>query len=154
MHKTPVAARVGAIFFLLWGAAHIAGAVLQLVTFRDGGGGALTSMIATALPPTSSYDVPPPAAAFMAMGAWNIGWIGAFVCVVAIGMNWRNSQCGYLMNMGIVGATDLGLTIALLVPGYMSWSDGAIGLITFGLAAVASTIGVLQGRARKGESRA
>jgi len=40
-----------------------------------------------------------------------------------------------------VGATDLSLLAALLLPGYMAWSDGGIGLTLFVLALIFSTLG-------------
>ena len=67
------------------------------------------------------------AAAFMGMGAFNILWIGLLVTVVAVTLNRRKSRLGYWLNLGIVGATDLGLLVALLLPGTMAWSDGGLG---------------------------
>jgi hypothetical protein len=132
------------VFFALWGIAHVAGAALQLTTLRSDGPGALTAMIASARPAAAdSFVVPAAAAAFMAMGAWNILWIGMFVTVIAVDMNWRNSTRGLLINMAVVGATDAGLLFALLLPGHMRWSDGAVGLVLFALAAVFSTAAVL-----------
>lgn len=143
MQNSTLAARTGAVFFALWGLVHIAGATLQLGTLSAGGAGALTAMIASAHPATAeSFIVPAPAGAFMGMGAYNILWIGLFVTVIAIVMNWRNSRTGYLINMGVVAATDAGLLFALLIPGHMAWTDGAIGLGLFAVAATFSTIGL------------
>jgi hypothetical protein len=75
------------------------------------------------------------------MGAYNILWIGLLVIVIAVGMNWRNSALGYWLNLAVVGATDLGLLVALLLPGYMAWSDGMIGISLFVLAFVFATAG-------------
>jgi len=142
-------ARLGATFFFLWGAAHVAGGALQLMTLSSGGGSALTAMIATAHPaPVDGFVVSPPAAAFMGMGAWNILWIGAFVCLVAVRMNWRNSAFGLVLNTGVVAATDAGLLVALLLPGHMAWGDGAVGLVLFALAAPFATIAVFGARRR------
>jgi hypothetical protein len=145
MRKPPLTARIGAVFFVLWGLAHVVGGAFQLVTLATEGPGALTVLIASAHPaPADPYVVAAPAAAFMQMGAWTITWIGVFVTVVAIGLNWRNSPLGYAINMGVVGAADAGLVFAMLAPGHMSWSDGAVGLVLYAFAAVFATVGVVQ----------
>jgi len=43
-------AKVGAVFYVLWGLTHVAGDGLQLATLGSGGGGALGEMISTARP--------------------------------------------------------------------------------------------------------
>lgn len=142
------AARTGAVAYALWGLVHLIGGALQLLTLRRAGGGGLTAMIATArsLDP-GTQDVPAAAAAFMGMGAFNLAWIGAFVLVVAVTLNWRNSRLGYWVNLAVVGATDLGMAVALLVPGYIAWSDALIGLSLFAVALVSSTIAYPAARA-------
>lgn len=57
----------------------------------------------------------------------NILWIGLLVSTIGLTLNWRNSRVGYLLNLGMVGATDLALLAALLLPGFMAWSDGLTG---------------------------
>ncbi|MGE0354429.1 MAG: hypothetical protein AB7I33_09540 [Gemmatimonadales bacterium] len=136
------ATRIGAVFYALWGIIHILGGATQLFTLRSHGPGALTALIATASPPDpTTVTVPPAAAAFMGMGAWNILWIGLLVTIVAVTLNWRNDRLGYWLNLGVVLATDLGLLAALLLPGHMAWSDGLIGIVLFLLAAGFSAAG-------------
>ncbi len=148
MEPSRLVPRIGAAFFALWGLVHVAGGTLQLGTLSAGGAGALTAMIASAQPAAAGdFAVPPAAAAFMGMGAFTILWLGAFVTVVAVTMNWRNSRTGYLINMAVVGATDAGLLFALLIPGHMAWSDGAVGLVLFAMAAAFSTAAALRPRA-------
>lgn len=147
MSQSPLSARIGAVFFALWGLAHIAGAALELSALQSGGGAALTAMIASANPASpESFAVSAPAAAFMGMGAYNILWLGALVTFVAVTRNWSNSARGYLLNMALAGATDLGLLVFLLIPGHMAWADGAVGLGLFAVAAVFSTIGAMAAR--------
>jgi hypothetical protein len=142
MTTTNRAARTGAAFYALWGLLHVAGGAVQLVTLKGSGGAALTRMISSARPlDEASAAVPDAAAAFMGMGAFNILWIGVLVTVIAVTMNWKNSRLGYWLNLAIVGATDLGLLVALLLPGTMAWSDGGLGLSLFAVALVASTLG-------------
>jgi hypothetical protein len=140
MNKSNAATKAGAIFFLLWGLVHVLGAALQLAALRSGGGDALARMLSTARPyDDGSNEV---AAAFMGLGSYQILWIGVLVAVIAISMNWRNQRLGFCLNLSIVGLTDLGLVIALLLPGYMAWSDGMVGISLYLLAAGFSIAGL------------
>lgn len=140
--STSRAAKTGAVFYALWGLLHVVGAAVQLATLNSQGGAGLTRLISSGRPTGGAEaGVPSAAAAFMGMGAFNILWIGALVVVIAVTMNWRNSRLGYWLNLGIVGATDLGLLVALLLPGTMAWSDGGLGLSLFAAAAITSTVG-------------
>lgn len=142
---TNLAARTGAVFYALWGLLHVMGGAVQLTTLNGEGGAALTRMISSARPLTpEEAAVPSAAAAFMGMGAFNILWIGLLVTIIAVTMNWRNSRLGHWLNLGIVGATDLGLLVALLLPGTMAWSDGGLGLSLYAVALVASSLGRLR----------
>ena len=136
-------ARVGAAFYVLWGLVHVVGAGFQLSTLQSAGGVGLTAMISTGQPldPGAVAVFPEAAAAFMGMGAMNILWIGLLVMYVGMTRNWRNSRNGYWLNLALVGCTDMALVLALLLPGYMSWADGAIGLTLFVLALIFSTLG-------------
>jgi hypothetical protein len=144
MTTTTPAARTGAVFYALWGLLHVVGAGVQLATLNSEGGTGLARLISSARPVAENADVPVAAAAFMGMGAFNLLWIGLLVTGIAVTLNWRNSRLGYWLNLGIVGATDLGLLVALLLPGTMAWSDGGIGLTLFAFAVIASTMGRLR----------
>jgi hypothetical protein len=137
--KTPISARIAAVFYALWGLAHLAGGIFQLLTLRTGGGSALTALISTASPGGTPAFVPGAATAFMGMGAANIAVVGAIVCGLSI-LNWRNSASGYWLSLLLVGAVDLNLVAFLLAPGVMAWTDGLVGLSLFAPAAVLSTI--------------
>jgi hypothetical protein len=69
-------------------------------------------------------------------------WIGVFVLVVAIKLNWNNRPMGYWLNLTVVSAVDLGLIIALIVPGHMALSDGLMGVVLWLPAAAFSTMGL------------
>ncbi len=142
-------AKAGAAFYVLWGLVHVVGAAFQLLTLRESGGVGLTAMISTGhgFDPGAVGAFPEAAAAFMGMGAMNILWIGLLVLYVGATRNWRNSRNGYWLNLALVGGTDLALVLALLLPGFMSWGDGAIGLTLFALALIFSTLGRRQGEA-------
>lgn len=141
--KTTFASRGGAVFYALWGVLHVAGGLVQLVTLRQGGGGALTALISSASPVDPAIVIHGAAAAFMGMGAANIAVIGALVTAVAL-LNWRNSRVGYWVNLLLVGSVDLNLAGFLLVPGVMAWSDGLVGLALFVPAAILTTIARIQ----------
>lgn len=142
-------AKLGAACYVLWGLVHVAGATFQLLTLQESGGVGLTAMISTGrgFDPGSVAAFPEAAAAFMGMGAMNILWIGLLVVYVGATRNWRNSRHGYWLNLALVGGTDLALVVALLLPGIMSWGDGAVGLTLFALALIFSTVGRRQGEA-------
>jgi hypothetical protein len=145
--KTLLAVRAGAVFYALWGLVHVAGGLLQLVTLRQGGGGALTALISSAAPVDPATAIPGPAAAFMGMGAANIAVIGALVTVFAL-LNWRNDRRAYWVNLLLVGSVDFNLVGFLLAPGVMAWSDGLVGLGLFVPAAILTTIGQVSPPAR------
>jgi len=142
------AAKTGGVFYALWGVVHILGAGVQLSVLRSDGPGALTALISSAAPydPAAS-PVPVAAGRFMGMGAFNILWIGMLVTLVAVTLNWKNRRLGYWLNLGVVGATDLGLLLFLLLPGTMAWSDGGIGISLFLLALAFATLGRIRARA-------
>ena len=61
-------------------------------------------------------------------------------------LNWKNSRLGYWLNLGVVGAADIGLFVFLIIPGYMALADGFSGPLLWLLAFVFSTIGLWQNR--------
>lgn len=137
----------GAVAYALWGIVHVIGGAMQLSALRSGGGKALTAMISTAAPfDVAGPDLPAVAAAYMGMGAFTLVWLGALVTWVAVTQNWRNSRLGYWLNLILVGATDIGLLLALLLPGYMAWSDGIVGLGLFAIAFCFSTLARVRDR--------
>lgn len=140
------AAKIGAIFYSLWGLLHIAGGAVLLQTLSAEGATGVLATIGSAVPaaelPVISGGV---TAAVLAYYAWNILWIGLFVLVVGVRLNWKNSTTGYWLNLAVVSAVDLGLAFILLAPGYMALSDGILGLALWLPAVIFSTIGLLTG---------
>ena len=59
---------------------------------------------------------------------------------IAVVLNWRNSLVGYWLNLFIVGITDIGFILLLLIPGY---SSDIIGPILWLLGLIFSTFGIL-----------
>jgi hypothetical protein len=142
---TANAHRIGAVFYILWGIFHgYIGILLLQKVLGEGTPGALAA-IGNALPPD---QIPQIDSAIMngviEHYAWNLLWFGAYAIVLAIFMNWRNSRVGYWFNLVVVSLTDLGFIFAILVPGYITFAAGATGPILWILAAIFTTIGILQ----------
>lgn len=135
--------RIGAIFFMLWGLLHIVGAGVLLWSVPNEGASSVLSIIGSALPPQSAPPTPEAlVGAILAYYAWNLIWIGGLVLVVGAMYNWRNSRPGYWLNLTVVSAADIGLIYLLLLPGYMAWSDGMMGIALWLPAALFGAWGV------------
>jgi hypothetical protein len=63
------------------------------------------------------------------------------VAVVAVLFSQRYLDTGLWLSLVLAGCADLGLIFALLLSGYMRWSEGAIGIVLFVLAAGFSLVG-------------
>ena len=136
--------KIGAVFYILWGLLHIAGGGVLLQQLSAEGATGVLAIIGSAVPtaelPVISDGV---TAAVLAFFAWNWVWIGLLVLVVGGWLNWQNSRIGYWLNLAVAGAADLGLIFTLLAPGYMAVSDGWLGPLLWLLAAIFSTLGLL-----------
>ncbi|WP_193096759.1 hypothetical protein [Brevibacterium sp. FME17] len=127
-----ITARIGAIFYVIWGLVHIAAAyqLLQLGQSLDPG------MVQ----------------ARIFQDSWNI-LMGALASVaVGATMNWRNSWTGYWINLILVTTLDVAYIAFVVVPGYAPLWPGLAGPILWVLAAIASTVGIVG--ARRGASAA
>ncbi len=145
-----LAAKIGAMFYALWGLIHILGGVVLIQQAQSGGAGAALATLGTAVPPEQLRQVTGGVAqAVLAFFGWNWVWIGLLVLVVAVRLNWRASPAGYWINLFVAGASDLGLVLLLLVPGYMAIADGWPGPLLWLLAAGFSTLGLLSQGARR-----
>jgi hypothetical protein len=116
MHK------IGAIFYILWGILHLLGAANG---FR----------LAGVLDPGLIQGK-------LLQHAWNTGLFGAFGLTVAILLNWKNSRTGYWLNLLVLGVTDLGYVLFVVLPGYVSPVEGWSGPVLWLLGAVFTTLGV------------
>jgi hypothetical protein len=119
-------ARTGSVLFVLWGLLHIVGG---FVILRDGyaayGG--------------VSGDYPPLAGAILSYLAYTFVWSGAAVTVIGGTLNWRNSNLGLGLNTALIGLTDLGLVLFLVMPGFVNWQEAAPGLVLFAGALASAT---------------
>lgn len=134
--------KIGAIFYVLWGILHVigGGAILTAENVN-----AQLAMFGTAVP---AEQLPPNPGEVVHAGlsfhAFNLTWLGILALLVGVFLNWKNSRLGYWLNLGVVGAADLGLFVFLIIPGYMALADGFPGPLLWVLAFIFSTIGLLQ----------
>lgn len=140
--------KLGASLYALWGVLHIVGASVLLLQAANLGATAVFATIgsatpATALPQLSNSLVD----AVLRYYAWNLLWIGCFVLVVAIWLNWRNHVLGYWLNLTVVSVVDLGLLVFLIAPTHMALADGMLGVALWLPAVLFSTIGLVTRRA-------
>ncbi len=118
-------AKVGAVFFILWGLLHIVG------------GGAI--VMAAAESPAQGFAMygehsvayTQLAGSVLGYLAYGFVWIAVLVTYIGIRYNWRNSKDGLALNTVLVGMTDLGLMIYLVMPGFVSWGNASPGLLLF-----------------------
>jgi hypothetical protein len=132
-----LAAKIGAVFYVIWGVVHINAAygLLKL------GQSVNPSMVQ----------------ARVFQDSWNILFGALTVIVVGIVLNWRNSRTGYWINLILVSLLDIPFVLFVIVPGYAPLWPGLQGPIAWVLAAFFSTVAIVTGRreaAGSGEARA
>jgi hypothetical protein len=142
---TKHAHKIGAVFYILWGIFHAYIGILLLSKVIGEGTGPALAAIGNALPASQIPQANIPVMnGVIAHYSWNLVWFGAYAIVLAIFMNWKNSRVGYWFNLVVVSLTDLGFIFAILVPGYITFAAGATGPILWVIAAIFTTIGILQ----------
>jgi hypothetical protein len=122
MSKTVVsklAAKLGTLFWVLWGAVHLNAARGLMKLGQQAPRG---TMIQARI-----YQD----AAIILAGA-------LVVIVIALTMNWRNSTVGYWINLGLVFFLDLPFVLFVLDPGLAPLWPGLQGPIAFAIAATFS----------------
>jgi len=121
-------ARIGAVFYVLWGLLHILAAA-RLLEFAAG---LQEEMVQARL----------------LQAAWHMLFFAAVAVVVGAWLNWRNSSTGYWINLVTVSAVDLGFIALLLAPGLVPLWPGLLGPVLWLLAAGFSTAAVMTGGSR------
>ncbi|WP_149562413.1 hypothetical protein [Streptomyces cacaoi] len=117
---TGITAKLGAVFYVIWGLVHIKAAhgLLELGQSLDPG------MVQ----------------ARVYQDAWNILMSAIAVILIGILMNWRNSTTGYWINLVLVTVLDIAFVLFVIVPGYAPLWPGLEGPIAWVIAAVLSTL--------------
>ena len=118
-------AKIGAVFFILWGLLHILGGGAILIAVGE------SPAQGFAVYQESSAAYTELAGSILGYLAYSFVWIAIVVTVIGVRYNWQNSQNGLALNTALVGLTDLGLIIFLVLPGFVSWGEAAPGLVLF-----------------------
>jgi hypothetical protein len=136
--------KIGAVFYVLWGAVHILVGAGMLNRLATESGTTALALASSAVPVAElPQNLTGAASALIGQHAWNLAVLGCFALVVAVTLNWRNSRLGYWLNLGLVTGADLGFIYAFVLPGYIRLADGLPGLALWVLAVIFSTIGLL-----------
>jgi len=127
-------AKIGATCFVLWGLLHIVGGAAILLALDNGPeqGFALYNNY------EGSYTAL--AGAILGYFAYLLVCIAVAVTLVGGWLNWQNSWSGLVANLILVGLTDVGLLLFLVIPGFVSWGEATVGLTLFAIAALSSGI--------------
>ncbi len=115
-------ARIGAVLYILWGILHIVAAYKVFVLAQTLEQGMIQGRLF--------------------QDAWNLLFFALFGIVVAVLYNWKNSKNGYLLNLVVVSAGDIGFILTVLLPGYLPLFPGSLGPILWLLALTFSTIAI------------
>ncbi len=132
-------AKAGAVAFGLWGALHVVGGAGILAGLSRG--------VAEGYGVYQNADGPFPAVAGAVLGylAYAFLCLGLAATIIAIRWNWRNSEAGLAVNTVMIGLTEIGLVVFLILPGYVPVSEALPGFV-FYIAGI-----VLGGLACRGE---
>ncbi len=122
-------AKLGAIFYILWGLLHLkaAYAVYSLANSLEAG------MVQARLLQDSS---------FMLMVSVLAIWVAAT-------RNWKNDRTGYLINLVAVSAVDIFFIILIVMPGYLPVKIAAGGPVLWILGLIFSTLAIKQASANR-----
>ena len=118
-------ARVGAVFFILWGLLHIVGGGVIVIE------AAQSPAQGFAMYGEHSATYTQLAGNILGYLAYGFVWVAVLVTCIGVRYNWRNSKDGLVLNTVLVGMTDLGLVIYLVLPGFVSWGNASPGLLLF-----------------------
>ena len=117
-------AKLGAVAYVLWGLLHYKAAQLLWQTGQGLDAGFIQARI---------FQL-----------SWDLLVFATIGIVVAVSMNWKNSRCGYWLNLILISAADMGYILFVLLPGHVPMNPGALGPIVWIVAVVFSTLGYLQ----------
>jgi len=114
------AARIGAVFYVLWGVFHLvaANAVYGLAEQSTG-------MVRGRLLQDAFYVL------FFAVAG----------IVMAVVLNWRNDKQGYWMNGTLIAFADIPFVLFVLVPGLIPWWPGLAGPLLWLISFFFTTVG-------------
>jgi hypothetical protein len=119
MRMAEYAARIGAVFYVLWGVFHLvaANAVYALAEQSTG-------LLRARLLQDAFYLL------FFAV-------VGILMAVI---MNWRNDKQGFRMNGTLIAFADIPFVLFVLAPGLIPWWPGVVGPLLWLIAFVFTTV--------------
>ena len=120
---TRLAARIGAIFYVIWGIVHL-----------------VSSYYVALLGQKISPAVVVQGRVFQ--DAWVLLFGGIVAIIIAVTMNWRNSKTGFWINLVMVSLIDIAFIFFIMVPGYVPLWPGLEGPIAWVVAGVSTAVGV------------
>jgi hypothetical protein len=144
-------AKIGAVFYLLWGLLHVLGGFLMLGASSVNMGSYLQVLMGeqsslsnitmnNAIATSATLQV-------FAYHAFNLTWLGVLVSVIAVVSNWKNQVSGFWVNLTLVGLIDLGLIVYMIVPGVIPSSDPWwLGPVLYVFAVIFSAVGLRQSK--------
>ena len=120
---TKLAARLGAIFYVIWGVVHLVSAYnVVLLGQKISPAGVVQGRVF--------------------QDAWVLLFGGIVAIIIAVTMNWRNSKTGFWINLVMVSLIDIAFILFITVPGYVPLWPGLEGPIAWVVAAVCTGVGV------------
>lgn len=123
----------GAAFYGLWGLMHLGLGVVMIASATSGGG------------PRTEEE----AESLMFFVCASV--LGLLCCLIAVTLNWTNSQVGFWLNLALTLPVDLALVVVLIPPGYVDLVGGLVGPAVM-MVAIALTAAA-QLRARRATSQ-
>jgi len=115
-------ARIGAVFYILWGVLHIMAAVEEFSLGSELERGVIQGKLN--------------------QGAWDLLFFSSFAITVAIKYNWKNDRLGYWLNLVVVSAADIGFLLFVFLPGYVPFFPGILGPVFWLIALTFTSLGV------------
>ncbi len=133
------ASKIGAILYMIWGLIHVIGGVSIL--FESTVAGRISMQASARSTEEFAAIVDPAVNGIVGYHGFNLIWFGVFAFVVSATLIWRNLELGYWLNFLILGVIEIGLINFMLLPGFMKWADGSIGLTLYLFALFTTSIG-------------
>ena len=124
-------ARLGAVFYILWGLLHFIAAKKVFMLGQTLESGLVQGRI---------YQ-----------DAFYLLFFAIFGIVIAVMFNWKNSKLGYWLNLVVISVGDIGFIITVLMPGYIPLFPGSLGPILWLIALTLTTISMLKRKTRQAQ---
>lgn len=132
-------ARIGAIFYIVWGVLHLGSGLVGIwLTGQPGTPDWASGMAAV---PTQETGVPEATLGLIRQHSFNIALGGAAAILIAVVGNWRARTWAWIANGLLIAGLDLGMIIFMLTPGHVPLLDGLIGPAFWLIGFVFTTLG-------------